>query len=227
MVIQEKLNVIIKKISNNTNDNKKYFFTGITLLVICLLNITTIFVTNDYSLQLPFATLFGTVSWLVTIILGIVGIIVFKNVDKKQINLEKVFLILVIPIGILNCIVRPLGRVPDETYHARKAMAISQGNFFSSHVNEEGRATEFLNAKLNELVTNSSENYDEALSRLTMSETEDTVELEYTTMALYAPICHLPQAIRNVYYKNIWWNNSCTMLCSKISNFCVFSIFDL
>lgn len=119
-----------------------------------------------------------------------------------------------------------MGRVPDEEYHARKAMAISQGNFFS-HVNENGEATEFLNSKLNELVTSSSKTYDEAITRLMAPETEEKVELGYTTMALYAPICHLPQAIRNVCNTNIWWNNCCAMLCCEISKFCFGCIFNL
>lgn len=170
-----------------------YFGTGFTLLIICFLSITTIFVTNDYSLNLPVNNFFGIVSWIVTSFLGIAGILFLRNIDRKQIDLAKLFLILVIPLGILTCIVRPLGRVPDEDFHARKAMAISQGNFFS-HANENGEATEFFNAKLNELVTRSSENYEEALSRLTAPKTKDMVELSYTTMALYAPICHLPQA---------------------------------
>lgn len=177
----------------NIKNDLIYFIIGIVLLMVCLFSITTIFVTGDYTLNFPINNLFGTVSWIITSILGIAGIFVFRNVDRKQISLEKLFLILVIPLGILTCIVRPLGRVPDEEFHARKAMAIAQGNFFSK-VNENGEATEFLNAKLNELVTRSSENYDEALARLTAPETEDTVELSYTTMALYAPICHLPQA---------------------------------
>ncbi len=171
-----------------------YLLTGLILLTISLLLITTTFYEGDYTLQLPIKTLFGTVSWIVTILFGIAGTLLLKNIDRKQIDLAKVYLILVIPLGILYCIVAPLGRVPDEDAHSRKAMAISQGNFFS-HANENGEATEFLNAKLNEVVTRSADSYEEAIDRMITPETEDLVELSYTTMALYAPICHLPQAI--------------------------------
>lgn len=171
----------------------KYLFIGLIFLVVVLLLITTIFYEGDYALQLPVKTLFGTVSWIVTIVLGIIGIVALRNVDRKQIDFAKVYLALVIPLGILYCAVAPLGRVPDEEFHSRKAMAISQGNFFS-HANENGDATDFMNAKLNEVVTRSADSYEEAIDRMITPETEDMVELGYTTMALYAPICHLPQA---------------------------------
>lgn len=171
-----------------------YLGIGLILLIISLLLITTTFYEGDYTLQLPFKTLFGSVSWIVTIVFGMAGIEILRKIDRKQIDFAKIYLILVIPLGILYCIVSPLGRVPDEEFHSRKAMAISQGNFFS-HANEKGDATDFLNAKLNEVVTRSADSYEEAINRMITPETEDMVELGYTTMALYAPICHLPQAI--------------------------------
>lgn len=171
-----------------------YFLASVALLVITLLITTTTYHGEDFSLQIPGATLFGTLSWIGTLVLGIAGIFVFKDVDRKQIRLEKIYLIMVIPLGILYMIANPLGRVPDEDYHARKAMAISKGNFFS-YANEDGDAVEELNSKMLELVDRKTSSYEEAINKLKIVETDEETEMKYTTMALYAPICHLPQAI--------------------------------
>lgn len=93
-----KINEVKTKCKSIIKNDGMYLLTGTVLLTVCLLFITTIFVTNDYSLNLPFVNLFGTVSWIVTIIVGIAGIAIFRNVDRKQIDLAKIFLILVIPL---------------------------------------------------------------------------------------------------------------------------------
>ncbi len=183
----------MEKLKSSIKENWKYLLTSIILMGITLLITATMFYNHDYSLNIPGRDLFSNVAWSVTLVLGILGIIFFKNIDLKKIKLENVFLCLIIPLGLLYVAVFPLGMVPDEEFHARKAAAISEGNFFS-HANEEGKATDYLNAKINEVVTRSATNYAEAWERMSTAETEDRVELEYTTMALYAPICHMPQA---------------------------------
>ena len=197
-----------------------YLLMGVILLVISLLLITTTFYEGDYTLQFPAKTLFGTVAWSVTILLGITGIVFLKNTDRKKVDLAKLFLILSIPLGLLYSLVTPLGRVPDEEFHARKAMAIAQGNFFS-HPNENGDATDFMNAKLNEIVTRSADSYEEAMDRMFTPETEDMVELGYTTMALYAPICHLPQAFGMFITKALGATVPIQCYAARLANFAV------
>ncbi len=184
----------MEKLKSSIKENWKYLLTSIILMSITLLITATMFYNHDYSLNIPGRDLFSNVAWSVTIVLGILGIIFLKNIDLKKIKLENVFLCLVIPLGLLYVAVYPFGMVPDEEFHARKATAISQGNFFS-HANEEGKATDYLNSKINEIVTRSATSYAEAWKRMSTEETDAKVELEYTTMALYAPICHMPQAL--------------------------------
>lgn len=197
-----------------------YFLIAFTFLIVTLLSITTMYHGEDFSLQLPGKNIFGTISWTVILVLGIPGIFIFRNVDRKQIRLEKIYLIIVIPLGILYCIANPLGKVPDEDYHARKAMAISKGNFFS-YTNEEGDAVDNLNTKVKELVTRQTSSYQEAWNRLNIEETDEEVELKYTTMALYAPICHLPQAIGIVIARTLGGGISVQCYAARLANFAV------
>lgn len=183
-----------EKIKDIAKNDGMYLISGIALLIISILIITTTHIEKDYTLQLPTSdNLFALVSWIVTIVLGTIGIVLFKNIDRKKVDLAKVYLALAIPLGIIWCLVNPLGRVPDEEFHARKAMAISKGVFFLQP-NENGEPSALMNAKLNEAVTRTISTYEEAWERLSSPETTAEVELTYTTLAIYAPICHMPQA---------------------------------
>ena len=209
----------MERIKTIFKGDERYVITGVLLLIICLLLIITMHTDEDFNLNIP-SNLFSVASWSITILLGTAGIYFLKDVDRKQIDLSKVFLAMIIPIGILTCLSRPLGRVPDEVNHARKSMAIAQGNFFSRpNSNKENRATDFFNSKLNELVSLDSKSYEEALRRIKLEETEETVELEYTTMALYSPICHLPQAIAMFITKSLKLPVAVQCYAARMANF--------
>lgn len=209
-----------EKIKELVKTDGAYFLTAFALFVVTLLITTTTYHGNDFTLQIPTATLFGTISWIGIIALGIPGIFIFRNVDRKQIKLEKIYLIMVIPLGILYMIANPLGKVPDEDFHARKAMAISKGNFFS-HANEDGDAVDNLNTKVFELVTRSTSSYEEAINRLKAEETDEEIEMKYTTMALYAPICHLPQGIGMFLARILGGGVSVQCYAARFANFVV------
>lgn len=171
-------------------DNQIYLVEFFGLLVITLALSMVFYSKDNYSIHVIGNTTFGTVSWLVVIITSMYTFFMLKN---KNLEAHKIYLILIIPIGLLYCLANPLGKVSDEEIHARKAMAIAQGNFWSP-VDDEGVAKDMFNAKLNELVTSTVTSYEEAFNRAFMAETDAEVELGYNIMALYSPICHAPQA---------------------------------
>lgn len=197
-----------------------YLLTGIIFIVINILIATVTFHDNaNYTLNLP-NSMYGLLSYAIILIFGIAGIILFRNVDRKNIKLEKIYLILVIPLGILYCLANPLGKVPDEDYHVRKSMAIAQGNLFS-HAKENGDAEDEFNVKLAELVTSSTASYEEALIRINMEENDETTNMWYTTMALYAPVCHMPQAFGIIVARVLGGNLVVQCYFARLMNFAV------
>ncbi|MCR5187214.1 MAG: hypothetical protein K6D97_08940 [Clostridia bacterium] len=108
-----------------------FFLLSFFLLIMNLLISTTSYNSWNLSLQIPIQSVYGNISYLITIIFGISGTLFIKIADIKKIGFEKVFLCLAIPIGLLYCFTNPLGKVPDEDFHARKVMAIaSRKRFF-------------------------------------------------------------------------------------------------
>lgn len=180
---------------NNTKSVEKkdvvFLTVGIGLLLLNLLIITLKSINGAYTLQFPWNSTMALICYLITIIFGIIGITLLR---KKEIDIAKIYLIFAIPIGIMFCLANPLGRTPDEGNHARRSMAMSNGNFFS-YVSEDGKAEDYFEARQSRVVSGSISSYKDAYDRIVEPDSREKEKREYTTMALYAPICHLPQTI--------------------------------
>lgn len=192
----EKAKIYREKIKEYVKKDWKYI-----LITILFMILTTAIVTvncspgnNVVEINGPFENLYVTISYILIFVLGGMCAFAIRNADKENIKLEKLYLWIAIPIGLVMCLNTPLGRNPDEDDHAKKAMAISQGNFFSV-ADEDGNATDMINSKVNELVSRTTETYEESWEKMNLAETEENIKMKYNTMALYAPICHAPQAL--------------------------------
>lgn len=208
------------RIINHVKNNRLYYMIAFSLLIITLLTSTVTYSNTDFVLNFPTNSLFGTISYVLIFVLGIFGIFLFRNANDEKVPLEKKFLIIAIPIGLLYCLVIPLGKAPDEDDHAKKAAAISHGNFFSI-ADANGNATDMLNAKIHELVSRSTDSYENAWARLTAPETEEKIEMSYNTQALYAPICHTPQAFGMFIARVLGGGISVQCYAARLTNFAV------
>ena len=137
---------MFSKIKDFIKKDWQYLCFGLVLLIITLLIATINYNSEEtpFAVNTPFSSLYGLLAWTFALILGVSGIFLFKNASKDGIRLEKKYLLIAIPIGIIMVFVTPLGRIPDEVAHARKAAAISQGNIFST-ADEEGVAKDMIN----------------------------------------------------------------------------------
>lgn len=140
------------------------------------------------------------VTWLMAalIIAMIIGIVLVIYCTKKRMPLEKVFLILGGYIGILYFATLPVFRAPDEINHYMRAFEISQGNFVSEHMGEDGVGGNYLpeNTIPAELCEARNIDYYKILeNRNQEMNYEQPVEYTFGNTALYAPFVYLPQAV--------------------------------
>lgn len=182
-----------EKVKNFIEQDGLYVFTALCLLVMTLLIATVTFDGENYNIHIPFKSVFGNVAYIGIILVGGTASILLRNIDRKNIPLHKVYLAVVIPLGILYCLANPLGKVTDEDNHARKAISIADGNFFA-HADKKGDAFHKFNAKLDPLVNRLIDTYAESYDKIMIPDTDEEISLVYTTMALYNPLCHMPQA---------------------------------
>lgn len=188
-VIKNKHNRAIEKIKKVFTKNFPFNLVHLGLLIVVLLIATTSFRDKDYTLYIPIKNTFATIVWGVSITLAIISYLILN----KKIKLEYLYLSLIIPLGIMYCIVNPLGKVPDEYQHARKSYMISKGVFLAD-TDEEGYPIGSFNENFSEIINKDTSSYEEYWNKLTIPETDEETELNYS-MATYAPICHMPQAL--------------------------------
>ena len=136
---------------------------------------------------------FGTIAALITIIPIVLYSIIFIIFNKKEIDISKVFLMIMIPIGIIYLIISPLGRVPDEDTHIRRIYEISYGHFITK-VNEEGDVGRELPAEL-KLITPDNKTYEIFEENKEKEYSDESEFLTFNNTAVYTFICYLPQVI--------------------------------
>ena len=124
------------------------------LITIIFMILTTMIVTvncspgnNVVDINGPFENTYVTISYILIFIIGGICAFLIRKADDDNIKLEKLYLYIAIPIGLIMCLNTPMGRIPDEDDHAKKAMAIAQGNFFSV-ADEDGNAVDMINSKV-------------------------------------------------------------------------------
>ena len=194
--MSEKAKKVVKKVKEYIKRDWKFI-----LLTIFFMILSTAIVTvncspgnNVINVNAPFDSLYVTISYILIFVLGGICAFAVRNANKDNIKLEKLYLWIAIPIGLVMCLNTPLGRIPDEDDHAKKSMAIAQGNFFSV-ADEDGNAMDMINSKVNELVSRTTDSYEISWEKMNLAETDENIKMKYNTMALYAPICHAPQAL--------------------------------
>ncbi len=132
---------------------------------------------------------------LFSILLFFLATAVLYYAVKKKWGLDKIFLIIAIPLGLLYLFSIPIGRVADEPEHYYRAYDISQGKFISDS-NEDGGGAE-LSVKFQEVLRKENVSYSDYSSRVSVSASEEDEKkfMYYGNTAIYFFTCYLPQAI--------------------------------
>lgn len=94
------------------------------------------------------------------------------------------------------------------------------GHIFSS-ANENGEASASFDGKLDELVNREIVSYQDMFNRFNIKDNVEEQSLGYTTIALYSPICHLPQVIGILIARALKMNLEFQCYFSRISNFLI------
>lgn len=201
--------------------NWKYIVFSIVLFVLTLSLVTltnTDIGLNSYKLVNLVTDKYGFISLIMIILFSIY--IHIANKINKEVDLSKAFLYIVIPIGILFCIVNPLGRVPDEDSHISRAYDISYGHFFSKQ-DENGAAVAEFNSRMREIVNFQNDSYEKYIEVLNKEDTGEKKISSFSNMALYSPICHTPQAF-GIFITRLFGANIIVQLyAARVMNFIV------
>lgn len=228
-----------EKVANFLKNNGMLILFSILLLWISLLLIQTAdnYIMQDTFNQKPTSMLiplfsegFGTIAvWLTVIPLGIY-LILFSIIGKKEFDLSKVFLFIAIPLGIIYMIISPLGRIPDENSHSRRAYELSLGYLITDVDEEKSEFGRMLPKELRfvELDNISYNIYKEKIDSIydANESVEENIETEefltFGNVAVYTFVSYVPQAIGIALSRIFTDNILVQMYTGRILNFAVY-----
>ena len=140
---------------------------------------------------------FGRIATGVTTALLIINMIIFIVIGKKEIDISKIFLIIITPLGLIHVALSPLGRIPDEIYHSRRAYEVSLGYLVTDIDVEKDERGRMLPQDLR-VVTEGNVSYETFKQRIEYVKnkyagTEDFIT--FPNVAVYTFISYVPQAL--------------------------------
>lgn len=164
------------------------FFLIFSFLNVLLLN----YAANSYSVPIGskkyFMILFS--SFLLEIILTLS---VFKS-NKNKWSIEKIFITLFVPMGIIYMFTIPIGRVPDESAHLSRSYGISKGHLITT-TQEDGQYGEYIPTNMS-LLSKNNNTYKNTINILNNPDGEKTYVFSgNSTIAIYNFVNFLPQSL--------------------------------
>lgn len=144
-----------------------------------------------------FSSNFAKIATFGTSILIVINMIILIAVGKKELDISKIFLMIVIPLGLIHVFLSPLGRVPDEIYHSRRAYEVTLGHLITDIDEENHEMGRMLPQDLR-VVVKENISYQAMQDRIKLVEeqyagTQDFMTFPY--VAVYTFISYVPQAI--------------------------------
>lgn len=126
---------------------------------------------------------------LVNAVLIVLYSIIFLKYEKLKI--EKFYLMIIIPVGLMFLVFFPPSTIPDENSHLLRAIEISEGHLLSTKIKgNQGRA---FDVNVGKVVT--TQNYREVFKNMKLKKSGDKKVYWFGNTALYAFVCYFPQVI--------------------------------
>lgn len=138
--------------------------------------------------------------FLIVLACILIHIFIYKAYKNKW-RIEKIFLMIAIPLGFCYMALIPVGRVPDERHHYFRAYDISTGNIFAKKLSKKD-AGSILPNNIGKVI-NGSNKYSDQVKNINVKESKKKEKTVFSNTAIYAPIVYAPQAI-GIFIGNIF-----------------------
>ena len=126
-------------------------------------------------------------------LIGLISSSIIYYMFSKNFKLEKIFLYMVIPIGLLYIFIIPLGRAPDENTHFYRSYEISMGNLIAKK-DKMKQGGDYLPENINQIFGDSTKYKDEVKNgNIKASNKKKFVSFPNTSM--YSFITYFPQVL--------------------------------
>ncbi len=195
--------------------DKLYAVIEFSLSLIFTYSLLKILIITNYCDKLP-------VNYI--IFAGITGIILivllFINITRYKKYIEKIFLSIIIPIGLIFLFGIIPNHVPDEMAHIYRAYDISKGNIIIQNSNENGFNTK-IPIQLEEKQNQSNLTYKDLMEKMEENANWEDEVYVYNGAQSYAPILYIGSSIGFFIGKILNFNITYTIFLARILNFII------
>jgi len=142
--------------------------------------------------------IFSPIFFIIIIGLIIIELLLLFYINKKikkKYPIEKIFLLIIIPIGLLFMIFLPLGQIPDEKAHFARSYAITEG-YLNSKVNKDNLGYAPMPLKVVKTIVDQDEDKLKAnYNNISKNYSEEITDIYFTNTSLYNFIVYIPQVV--------------------------------
>lgn len=200
------------------NKIKNFFKNNYLYIIFCVLFIiinTVLFrkaeLNNNLRLVIYFVSIIVELSYIFII-------------NKLKISIEKMFLVIAIPLGLLFMILLPIGQIPDENTHYERIYAISEG-YLISKSDSEGTGYAYMpDYVLNNFNNGNIENfeYSNVTDNLFKKYDKKIVKKTFPNTSLYSFVVYIPQTVGVLVGKILHLPQLLTVYLARLFNFIVY-----
>jgi len=200
-------------------DNKKYVIFGVTLLLLNII-LALCLCYNKYT----YVNLINKKCLLLILLVNVIYFIsffIFYKLKGHELKIEKLYLYMIIPIGMLYLVGIPFGSVPDEGVHFKRAYEISNGDLVS-HRLSDGRVGNELDSNIDLIYMD--KHYYELIDMFNIKSSGKLTEQWFDNVALYSFVCYIPQTLGILVGKVLNLSLIMQAYLGRICNFILFII---
>lgn len=149
--------------------------------------------------------------------------IINKRIKEKY-PIEKLFLIIAIPIGLLFMFFLPLGQIPDDSSHFARAYSITEG-YLVSPVDENNYGYAPMPKKVITVSTyNGDKRLEKNVTNITAKYDDEIINTSFTNTSIYSFIVYIPQTIGIIIGRILHLPISLIAYMGRLFNFIVYLI---
>lgn len=168
-------------------ENFAYISFCIIIMIVNLFYINNIFLNTEKLCNIGSIL----IAQIIVFILEIIFCTLIKVFIKKNFSLEKIFLMVAIPLGLIYLISIPMGENPDEYAHFSRVYEITQGKLITSLNENNDAGAEIPIEMVENAVNGKTENYSEILELIKKPNSNQTIFHGFYNTALYNFVSYL------------------------------------
>lgn len=189
----------------------KYFIFTSCFLILNIMFLALAFKQNNNN-----KLIYLIIPLIILIIISIYNYFIINKYHGK-IKIEKLYLLLIIPISLFYLCLFPAGNLPDEGAHLMRSVEISEGKLVTSKdINKR-----YFDANYYHVY---SPNYGNIPKTFKLNKTKNKAPYNYFNISLYSFICYIPQTIGILFAKLLHLPLIMQLYFARLFNFITFII---